>query len=199
MRHMIGLTQRVERQENYSEKRDCLDQRWQRVLDEIGALIVPIPNDPTNFSHFASAISFSGFILTGGNDLSAYGGAAPERDTLEAQLLQYAADQFLPVLGVCRGMQFMHVDDGGSLSAVKGHVRTRHSLSFQGQQIDVNSYHTWGIHQTSAHFNALCVSEDGAVEAFQHTKNPWIGIMWHPEREDVLADHDRGILESLFK
>tara|TARA_R110000796_G_scaffold11478_2_gene38250 strand:+ start:156304 stop:156903 length:600 start_codon:yes stop_codon:yes gene_type:complete len=199
MRHLVGVTQRVEKLEKYDEKRDCLDQRWQRMLAEIGVLSVPIPNDPETFSQFVSATNLSGFILTGGNDLNAYGGEAIERDALENQLLKYSEDQDLPVLGVCRGMQVMHVADGGSLKPIDHHVRTRHLQSFQNEEIEVNSYHNWGIYSPTEHFNVLCRCDDGSIEAFEHVNNQWIGIMWHPEREGALAKHDRRILERLFK
>jgi putative glutamine amidotransferase len=42
-----------------------------------------------------------GIVLTGGNDLTAYGGDAPDRDATETALLDFAERRNLPVLGVC--------------------------------------------------------------------------------------------------
>jgi gamma-glutamyl-gamma-aminobutyrate hydrolase PuuD len=41
----------------------------------------------------------AGLVLTGGNDLAALGGDAPERDTIENALPDFAERRKLPVLG----------------------------------------------------------------------------------------------------
>ena len=35
---------------------------------------------------------------------------------------------------------------------------------------------------------ALALAEDGTIEALAHIKLPWVGIMWHPERENASED-----------
>ena len=40
----IGITQRVERIESYSETRDCLDQRWSDLVWQLGYIPIPLPN-----------------------------------------------------------------------------------------------------------------------------------------------------------
>ena len=71
------------------------------------------------------AASFDGFLFTGGQDVSPalYGEPdrtglsvpSPERDALEAPLLQEVLKADKPVLGICRGLQFLNAAMGGDL------------------------------------------------------------------------------------
>ena len=56
-------------------------------------------------------------VLTGGNDLAALGGDAPERDATENALLDAAESRRLPVIGVCRGMQVIQAALCGAAAA----------------------------------------------------------------------------------
>jgi len=66
-----------------------------------------------------------GLVLSGGSDLDAglYSerqhpetlGVIAHRDRFELELLAGALDRDLPVLGICRGMQLLNVQRGGSL------------------------------------------------------------------------------------
>lgn len=207
----IGVTQRVELILGYDERRDCLDQRWASLLDAAGLSILPIPNGLTNVEAWAESQALDGLLLTGGNDLSHLPGAtnvAPERDRTEALLLRWAEERRVPVFAVCRGMQMMHCWLGGRLERVEEHVARRHvivvatgcDLLDGRNESSVNSFHGWGIPRTSLvqGVSELAWSKDGYVEAFLHTTLPWLGIMWHPERETPFFAGDVNLLRSHF-
>jgi gamma-glutamyl-gamma-aminobutyrate hydrolase PuuD len=190
----VGLTQRVEDLPGIGERRDCLDQRWSLLLEDIGAAAIPLPNLHRVDAAYLDRIGIDAVILTGGNDIATLPGStkpAPERDAFEKGLLDYCAARRLPVLGICRGMQFMQHVSGGPLVRVEGHVATEHRLIWApAPPLDpapevVNSYHDYALPRSglAADFNELAWTEDGTVEAFRHKTLPWIGIMWHPERE----------------
>ena len=195
-RPRVGLTQRVDDLADRGERRDALDQSWARGLAGLGMIAVPIPNHTDDAAAIVDALQLDLIILTGGNDLAALPGAtnaAPERDRVEHGLLAAAAERALPVLGVCRGMQMMVHDAGGTLQRADGHVRTTHVLATAPSDSlplrdgrSVNSFHDWTVTRDglAPQFVAVATAPDGTVEAIQHTALPHVAIMWHPERPD---------------
>ena len=107
-------------------------------------------------------------VLSGGNDLGTY----PEREQTEKLLLNYAWNQQLPLLGICRGMQMMAHWTGTELHKVTGHVRSRHQLTGIIER-EVNSYHEYSLRNCPEGFEVLANSEDGEIEAIQHRSQPW--------------------------
>jgi putative glutamine amidotransferase len=195
----ILLTQRVTIIESYRERRDCLDQAWYRFVGDCGFLPVPVPNHPDVAKKLAKCLNPAAIIFTGGNDLVDYGGDAPERDATEKGLLEYAMAENVPVLGVCRGMQFLHCYFGGTLRPVNGHVGNCHRLVFDGQETDVNSYHCFAADKPTDEFFSLATGEDGTMEAMRHKCRSILGIMWHPEREPESNPRDIGLIQSLIQ
>lgn len=205
----IGVTQRVEVVESYGERRDCLDQRWAFLLEGLDMFAAPLPNSWPDPQIALENMGLSGFILTGGNDLAELVGAkqpAAERDKTERAVLDYAAQKQLPVLGVCRGMQMINNYCGGSIWKVEGHAAVRHpvnpenGLSSLEDYIEVNSYHNRGLYPETLGegLKPAVFGPDGSVEALYHQTLPWVGIMWHPEREEPFRDQDKNLLKSLF-
>ena len=110
-----------------------------------------------------------------------------------------AAGRGVPVLGVCRGFQFMNVHLGGGLSPVSGHVASYHAISSDtGLFPEVNSYHDYGIvaDDLAPSLEVVATGPDGTVEAARHGTLPWIGVMWHPERERPFAELDRRLVRA---
>lgn len=207
----IGITQRVEVIPSYGERRDCLDQQWFRFLESLGFTPVPVPNQLYDVKQWALDLGLEGLVLSGGNDLAHLpdaSNAAVERDRTEAQLLAWAQEHAVPVIGVCRGLQMMYVWLGGRLEPVSGHVAVRHSLLPAVQATDVfarftevNSFHNWGITQSGVPASVIpqCLSPEGDIEAFRHASLPWAGIMWHPEREVPFSESDKLLFNHILK
>lgn len=206
----IGVTQRVEVVESYGERRDCLDQQWAVLLASLGLSLVPVPNCLENPAAWLTELGLDGFILSGGNDLSSLPDAsrpAPERDRTEEAVLEHAEEQRLPVLGVCRGFQFMNAHLGGRLVPVEGHVASRHGVTpvpaeplFAGFG-DVNSFHDWGVlgEGLAGELIPGAHCADGTVEAARHRTLPWVCVMWHPERESPFLEADQALLKTIFE
>ncbi len=178
----VVITQRVDSVEDRAEKRDALDQAWATTLPKLlggDVTMLPLANIPEKATAALEVTKPELLVLSGGNDI----GQAPERDATEAAVLDYAKQHQLPVLAVCRGMQFMQHHLGGALVKLEGHVATEHAVrSRDGSELIVNSYHHFGIATLAAGLNALYTHADGSIEAAQHAELPWLAIMWHPER-----------------
>lgn len=92
-------------------------------------------------------------MLTGGSDIhpSYYGqkigqythAFATTRDAKEKELIEYALSVKLPILGICRGAQFLCIAAGGSLvQDATGHRGGYHQmLTHEGKQFEMSSCH----------------------------------------------------------
>jgi gamma-glutamyl-gamma-aminobutyrate hydrolase PuuD len=188
---LIAVSQRVETRSAHGERRDCLDQRWTAFLGRCGLTPILIPNSPRAACALVAHTDPAGLLLTGGGDLAAYGGETGERDETEWRLLAWAREKRKPVLGVCRGLQFLLHKSGSRLEQVAGHVATRHAVRLAGgTRRQVNSYHGWAVHALPPEWRAEAVAEDGTIEAARHRDEKLRGIMWHPEREEPFVESD---------
>ncbi len=196
---IIAISQRVDVIADRGERRDALDQRWSGFLQACGYQMAPLPNAAGTIPALLDALRPVGIILSGGNDLAELGGDAPERDAAERAMLAWASKGGVPVVGVCRGLQLILHDAGAPLKRVSEHVAKRHRLSWLGCEIDVNSYHNWSTQSVPAGYEATARSDDGNIEALQHTSKPVAGVMWHPERETPFAQHDIDYFRTAFE
>ena len=169
----------------------------------------------------AAFATMDGLVLTGGADVdpARYGrgfdgsvDVEPDRDSLEADAWQAALDRDLPVLGICRGFQYVNVLSGGTLvQHLVGHEgpgwgsgpATMHPLrivpgtrlarilfpaNVGGGVLQVNSYHHQGVLAADVApglvVSALASSPLGdLVEAVEGRDGRFLmAIQCHPER-----------------
>ena len=196
----IIYTQRVEIVEGYGERRDCADVEIAWFIWECGYVPVPVNNIPQRIHMFLEYIRPDGVILTGGNDLSKYGGNAPERDETEKMLLGYAIENEIPVYGFCRGMQVIADYFGAELVKVEGHVAVRHRLEgnapYDGRI--VNSFHKMAVKDVPDDLIIEARAKDGVIEAVRAKGRKIYGTMWHPEREKPYAEDDIRVIKHIF-
>ncbi len=192
----VAITQRVVAER--TERRDCLDQAWPRFLATCGLMPLAMPNVPEVALQMCSRSDLTGLVLTGGNDLAALGGDAPERDAVENSLLDFAASQRLPVIGVCRGMQLIQQRCGVPLRRVEGHVTARQVITVDGKPTEVNAYHCFAAFESREPLETWAVAADGVIKAVRHHSLPVTGIMWHPERTVPPAAADIALFQRLF-
>jgi gamma-glutamyl-gamma-aminobutyrate hydrolase PuuD len=171
-----------------------------------------------------------GLLLTGGGDVdpALYGEIAspetdppdPERDAVEAALIDEALARDLPLLGICRGMQLLNVHFGGSLvqhlPTVGRHVRRTSDRGLPAHRVviepgsmlasiahrqmwEVNSRHHQAVARLAGGFK-VCASdpEDGTVEAIELPARRYVlAVQWHPENQ-VSNDPEQRTLFQTF-
>ena len=141
-----------------------------------------------------------GFLLTGGQDV----GTCPERDKLETLLLSKALPSDKPILGICRGLQFINVFLGGTLwqdlpsqhpSEIvhrqgKPYDAPTHKILLEGElrtllgkeHIEVNTLHHQAAKDLGGNLTAMAVAPDGIIEAVQIPDKHFVwAVQWHPE------------------
>ena len=180
-------------------------------------VIMPITDDAAVLRHMYELCD--GLLLAGGNDVdpARYGQKqapetlviSPRRDAQELQLLQWALDDDMPVLAICRGMQLLNVSQGGSLhqhipvhlphaqnhEASRQHKNTKylaHSLRIDPASrlanilevttIAANSQHHQAVHKIGTGLVASAWAEDEIVEALELPGKQFVlGVQPHPE------------------
>lgn len=223
----IGVSMRVSPTKEYAELRDAISHDWVRYLNAMGLFPVLIPNALDDAKRYARDAGIEALLLTGGNDVSpgTYGAelesssgdsACLERDRTELQLLAFAEERRLPVLGVCRGMQLLNVFFGGTLvqsisrqiGPQVNHVAHDHPVKiihpkfaeFLGAtRATVNSYHTQGVVRRTLGkgLEPFAESEaDGVLEGIIHTRLPMAGVQWHPERKSPAQAIDKKLARA---
>ncbi len=125
---------------------------------------------------------------------------------LEMTVLKIAMSKDMPVLGICRGIQFINTALGGTLyqdipsqypSKTEHHqsppydvpvheVKIVHDtplFELMGKDlIAVNSYHHQAVRDVADSLEIMAVSTDGLVEAvFKRDQRFIWGLQWHPE------------------
>lgn len=126
----------------------------------------------------------------------------PARDETDQRLLTEGEALKLPVLGICRGAQFINVYRGGTLcqNVTPLRINTRHRpllLPLQtvrlvhdtrlgrllhGPQIGANRIHSQAIKRLGQDLRVSAIDNDLFVQAIENTRGQWLmGIQWHPE------------------
>jgi gamma-glutamyl-gamma-aminobutyrate hydrolase PuuD len=148
-----------------------------------------------------------GLLLAGGTDIdpALYGAprdprtGAPDRDrdTLECTLLTQALNRGLPVLAICRGMQFLNAFLGGTLvQNIEGHlcpdVRTAHRITIASpsrlasilgaDEYVVNSRHHQCVDRVASELTVVARAPDDVPEALELPGHRFaLAVQWHPE------------------
>lgn len=195
----IAITQRVDIYPDRSERRDALDQRWYDFVNTMGYTPIALPNNLDIVRRLMGEISFEGVILTGGNNFKGFNGDSPERDVMEDYLIQYCLMAKIPLMAVCRGMQFILHRAGAEIVPVTGHVGTHHAVHGVISRGGVNSYHNLGcVGEVPDYYQVLAVSPDGGNEAVYSQERMQMGIMWHPERNEPYDPEDVELFQEFF-
>ena len=177
-------------------------------------VMLPLTSDSADIEQITEMCD--GFLFTGGQDvdpkmysarkIGACGECSPERDLMEEMLLKRAMELDMPILGICRGIQFINAALGGTLwqdipsqfSDTVSHCQKPpydvpiHEVNIKQDsplhnllKADitlVNSYHHQGIRELSSALLPMAKAPDGLIEAVCAPKQKFLwAVQWHPE------------------
>lgn len=204
------LSQRIAWAEGYDEVRDALSHDWTLFLERHGYIPFPVPNRLGLLSEYVNTVQPDLIILTGGNSAADEQPDVAVRNVQERKLMQIAIDQQIPLLGVCRGMQWMNRMLGGSIerisNAASNHVNQFHIIRVLPSPIlsdettaTVNSFHEDGfkLNDLAPALTPFALSADDYVEGYYHEQHRIAGVQWHPERKQLDPRLDQAIIEYL--
>jgi putative glutamine amidotransferase len=179
-----------------------------------GGLPIVLPLDLSDEDANRIVETCNGFLFTGGQDVSPslYGMkdatgtivSSPERDQLESLLLSKALEADKPVLGICRGLQFINAFLGGTLwqdlpsqhpSEIvhrqgKPYGVPTHQVQLSGDLqtllgkdfLEVNTLHHQAVKYLGNGLIPMAVAPDGVIEAAQLMGKRFVwAVQWHPE------------------
>ena len=195
-------------------------------------MILPLTQDPVLLDELTAACD--GFLLTGGYDIDPQlyaqeklpecGDITPGLDRMEAALLPriLAADK--PMLGICRGLQFLNVALGGTLwqdlpaqhpgdiahSMNAPYDRFVHRMIqpenspllriIPAREFGVNSAHHQGICRLGEGLFPAARSKDGLIEAICLPGKRFVyAVQWHPEDLYPIDANAAALFEALVQ
>lgn len=174
-----------------------------------GAKVVTIA--PRNINKINELLDkVDGVIISGGEDIVSEDqenlnspNTNIDRDELEKQVLEEAERRNMPVFCICRGMQLLSLEHGGSIAchdhdeklrqthtsnlrSLGGHPitidpDTRLNTILHREKITVNSFHHQHI-TDAGNLKVSAKSNDGLIEAVEAEGEHFaVGVQWHPE------------------
>jgi putative glutamine amidotransferase len=187
-----------------------------------GVAVVLPPQEPVDPEIAAQVVDgLDGLIVTGGGDVAPerYGADRHEktdplnamRDGWEDALLAAAIEREVPFLGICRGLQVLNVNRGGTLlqhlpdvvgddrynkgggTFSSNRVEIDPGTELSGllggaPELDVKSYHHQAVQDVGAGLRVTARSGDGTIQALELEGVPFgVAVQWHPE-EDAAED-----------
>ncbi len=195
-------------------------------------VIFPFTEEEADLEQLAGMCD--GFLFTGGHDVSpalyhekpleGLVVSCQKRDVMEGIVLGKAIEKDKPVLGICRGIQFINVYLGGTLyqdiptqfpSKTEHHQtapydRPIHAVTVaEGSplkrclgisSLPVNSYHHQSVRRLAPALEAMAYSPDGLIEAVYMPGKKFLwAVQWHPEFSFRTDSYSRSIFGAFLQ
>jgi putative glutamine amidotransferase len=192
---------------------------YSRLVQAAGGLATLLPPDDPALAESVVA-RLDGLVIAGGADVEPvrYGATpdprtgppARDRDAWELALIRAALAAGTPLLGICRGLQLLNVELGGTLvQHLEGHTGgtgafgqhtvkpvpgTRYA-EIVPEESSVPTYHHQSVERLADGLTASAHAEDGTVEAVELAGARWVlAVQWHPE-----AGEDTRVMSALVR
>lgn len=196
---MIALITQREQKDSHGTSIDVMESDYIRFFEALDVKVWVVSNFTRDVEALFDTMKVDFVILTGGGSIpnEYYGHVANEpqqenRDRVEKTLLEECMKREIPVLGICRGMQFINGYFGGKVEKFSDLPIPRpngrdHAVysEFLQKNIMVNNFHNDGIMRDGLAdgMKPFAIdSDNGVVEAFCSERKKILALQWHPER-----------------
>ena len=160
---------------------DCIESNYITFFEELNVELIPV----SNFQNKKIKSDF--LILTGGGEID---DSQANRNMTEKELFEKAISNKTPVIGICRGMQYINIILGGKIKKlnnlnIKREIGKEHKIKLYNNTIFVNNYHNNGIYTDDLAKGLEIIAldeENGIVEGYISKEPKILGLQWHPER-----------------
>lgn len=196
------------------QKKAKLNSTYLRAVEQNGGIPLLIPFCEPETAE-ALATLCQGFLLPGGEDIDPVqygqplrpecGRIRPELDAFCRRICDHAQRSGKPLLGICKGMQFLNIYFGGTLYQ---DLSCREEKSYLHQQeydrtypvhavslaegsglreilgeasVRTNTMHHQAVDRVGEGLTVSAVAEDGIIEGIESRDARIIGVQWHPE------------------
>lgn len=196
---MIALITQREQKDSHGTPIDAMESDYIKYFEGLGIKLYPISNFITDIRSCFEIFHVDFVILTGGGSVpnKYYRCPAKEpqqenRDRVEKALIDECLERQIPILGICRGMQFLNGYFGGKVEKLfdlqfprqngKDHLVYSELLR---KSFVVNNYHNDGIKLDGLAdgLKVFAIDMDNeVVEAFYSKDKKILALQWHPER-----------------
>lgn len=209
---MKALITMREETNQYGELIESIERSYVNFFGDLGWELIPVLSSSDSVYDFWDV---DVIILTGGGTVPSQYRVSPTdefqqkaRDHREEALLEMAIQKQIPVIGICRGMQFINGYFGGKVDKLKlpHPTNVRHKVVLQGKDIiEVNSFHRDAVtaELLAPGFGILASDLTGAiVEAMYSDEFRIVAFQWHPEREkgpSACKDFSVGTIQKLVR
>lgn len=233
MQPLIGITTSLQLREDGLAENHTSFAPNATAIERAGGLPVLIPAGLDETTLRAIYDRMDAIFVPGGGDVNPDRYGAPHhpltdrivdaRDAIEISVVQWAAEDDIPLLGVCRGNQVINVALGGTLiQDIPSQLETEINHRFRPEGIAfpqdghtveiepgshlahimgattnviVNTLHHQSVERLAPGLVITAHAPDGVVEAVEMPdKHFLIGVQWHPE---IMLDNEQ--MQRLFK
>ncbi len=204
--------------------------------DDENVEVIKLSYHENNFDEIEKC---NGIVFTGGEDVNPRLYNQPEflmycnpkdidekRDEFEWKIMQHTEENQRPLLGICRGLQFVNVFFGGTLvpdiaafgkfnhSKFKGGADRIHNVEVDSNSLlykivgqhtgEINSAHHQSADMPGFGLVVNALSPDGIIEGMERkepeVKSFLLLVQWHPERMADLEDiFSKNIKQNFLK
>ena len=190
--------------DKYKSLNLSLDITWFRFARNYNIELIPVCFEDEKR---IKKIDFDGVIFSGGGDLFINNKSKENRirDLFEIKLLKYCFKNKIKTILICRGLQLLIYLNKLKLKKKKLHVTKNHIINLEKnllktklKKLNVNSFHQYTFNKCPKKYSIIARHHDKTIEIIYSENLDSLGLMFHPERQNVDTKKIKKILSTFI-